>query len=573
MRRGAKRLAAVCLLIAATLLPAGAQQGPAAPRLDPEQIERSFEFQRIERERRERTDVRLPSAPALQTGADTRPLTRLTGVVIEGAKTFDREEFATAYRPYIGRNVSEADLVEIARQISEHYREAGYHLSRAIIPPQDISGGIVRIRIIEGAITDVAVQGSTEPRLRRLLAPLLTERPARLETLERQLLRINDTPGNRIVETGLEEIGQLSGRFRLTVVVETWRLQAAITLDNRGIEAIGPLQAHFVSGFNSAIVSGDLVGIHVSAIPDTPRELTFSQLWYEAPIDLNGSRLGLYGSYGEIWPSDERRLVGTVTRSQSVELRYTAVPIRTRKSSLWLTGSIGANNVDESDNTGAIYRDRLRTIAFLADYHYQDNFGAWNYLVVGARQGLPILGASERDDPFLSRLDGDGTFSKLQFAYARIQMLNEVWSVRFAAAGQIASTALLASQEFNLGGSMFGRGYDTAELSGDNGIAGSFELRFDQRLSNELLGGLQFYGFIDGGAVRDFRAGDDFEGSLASVGAGVRMFFRDDLHADIGVTVPLVFKWTPGAHRDPRLFFLVSKAFKTCPDRFQMRCS
>jgi hemolysin activation/secretion protein len=572
MSRSARALPAVCLLIA-TLLPANAQQGPAAPRLDPEQFERSFEFQRRERERRLRSDVPVPAAPTTQQAGSTKPIVRLTGVVIEGARSFDQETLAATYRPYLGRNISEADLIEITRQLSEIYRNAGFHLSRAIVPAQDISGGAVKIRIIEGAITTVTVEGSVEPRVRLLLAPVLAENPSRLSTLERQLLRINDTPGYRIADTSLEEIGEMSGRFRLTVVMESWRVQSSITLDNRGISAIGPLQSHFVSATNSTLLSGDVAGVHISAIPDTPKELTFGQIWYEAPVDMNGSRLGVFASYGEIRPSDIRQDTDTVTRSKSVELRYTSVPIRSRASSLWVTGSLAAGNFWEADDNGAVYDDRLRTVALTADYHHQDQTGAWNYLIVGVRQGLPILGASERGDPFLSRADGDGTFSKLQFAYTRIQMLNELWSVRLATAGQLASTALLASQEFNLGGALFGRGYDTAELSGDSGIAGSFEIRFDHKQNNSMMSGMQFYGFIDGGAVRDFRGGPDFEGSLASAGGGIRLFLAQDFLADFGVAVPIMFKWTPNAYRDPRFFFVVSTAFKACPDRAHMRCS
>ncbi|WFU43469.1 hypothetical protein QA640_14065 [Bradyrhizobium sp. CB82] len=42
------------------------------------------------------------------------------------------------------------------------------------------------------------------------------------------------------------------------------------------------------------------------------------------------------------------------------------------------------------------------------------------------------------------------------------------------------SHALFTSQQFHLGGAAFGRGYGDAEIAGDNGLAGSFELRFDQ---------------------------------------------------------------------------------------------
>ena len=83
----------------------------------------------------------------------------------------------------------------------------------------------------------------------------------------------------------------------------------------------------------------------------------------------------------------------------------------------------------------------------------------------------------------LSRDGASGKFSALNFWFTRYQTLNDAWSVKLSGAGQMASGPLFTSQQFYLGGIAFGRGYGAAEISGDNGIAGSFELRFDQKLN------------------------------------------------------------------------------------------
>jgi hemolysin activation/secretion protein len=96
--------------------------------------------------------------------------------------------------------------VAIAAGISDLYRAAGFHLSRAIVPPQDIRDGQVRLEVIEGSITEVALKGEGAERfgVRTLLDPVLAEQPARLP-LERQLLLINGRPGVSIADTALEE--------------------------------------------------------------------------------------------------------------------------------------------------------------------------------------------------------------------------------------------------------------------------------------------------------------------------------------------------------------------------------
>jgi hemolysin activation/secretion protein len=572
MVRPVIRAAALALSLAAATS-ASAQPASTGPRLDPAQLERDFESSRRERDRTERSNVRVPTLDLPMAPGNTKPLFKLVSVVVEGAKIFSSEQIAEIYRPYIGKNVSEADLAEIARLISERYRDAGFHLSRAIIPPQEVKGGLIRIRVIEGSISEVVLSGQYVAHARELLQTVTEENPSRLKTLERQLLLVNDIPGNRIRDTALDEIGVASGRFRLIVNIESWRAYSAIGLNNGGVSAIGPLQSQFSTALNSYVKPGDAAGFNLSTIPNTPRELTFGQIWYEVPVGLSGARFALSAAYGEIWPSDARRQSGTRTVSESFEARFTSVPLRSRKSSLWLIASAGFTNVSESESLGPIYNDRIRSVAITANYQLQDNTGAWNYLTLAFRQGIDLFDASENGEAFLSRSDGSATFSKFEFAFARIHKLSENWSLRLATMGQWAYSALLASQEFYLGGLSIGRGYSSGELSGDSGIAGSLEVRFDQMLQSETLKGFQLYGFLDGGTVRDFRGGGDSVTSLASAGGGIRLNFANDFDADFGVAVPLTYRSPTNLDRNPRAYFLLSKAFKYCPDQFQMRCS
>ena len=134
-------------------------------------------------------------------------------------------------------------------------------------------------------------------------------------------------------------------------------------------------------------------------------------------------------------------------------------------------------------------------------------------------------------------------------------------------ASQTASGPLYTSQQFYLGGAAFGRGYGAAELSGDNGLAGSFELRFDQRPNIRYLAGYQLYGFVDAGAVWNdgFRLGDGL--ALTSAGGGIRFFFWDDFQADIGVAFPLSYRAPDNSTRTARLLFSISNALKLCPER------
>jgi hemolysin activation/secretion protein len=234
-----------------------------------------------------------------------------------------------------------------------------------------------------------------------------------------------------------------------------------------------------------------------------------------------------------------------------------------------LTAAASFSNVRESDIWGPVYSDHIRTISLTSDYRFQDDVGGNNFATLFYRQGLDILGASHFGDGFLSRDGASPNFSVLNFWFTRFQTLTDSWSVKLAMASQTASGPLFTSQQFYLGGAAFGRGYGSAEISGDNGLAGSFELRFDQRLNWRYLSGFQLYGFVDTGAVWNdgYSLGDGL--ALTSAGGGLRLFLWDQLKADIGVAFPLSYRSPDNPTRSARLLLSLSNALKLCPDRGQ----
>jgi hemolysin activation/secretion protein len=327
-----------------------------------------------------------------------------------------------------------------------------------------------------------------------------------------------------------------------------------------------------MGAFNSYLLPGDTLALNLSTTPGDPRELAFGRLSYDVPVGADGMRIGASALYSEVRPGDFRRLYNDNTRTDAFEIRGSIVPLQSQRSALTLTAAAGFSNVSESNVFGPFYNDHIRTVSLTSDYRLQDNFGGNNYFTLTWRQGLDILGASHLGDDFLSRDGASGNFSVMDAWFTRYQTLSDAWSVKMSAAGQIASGPLFTSQQFYLGGAAFGRGYGSAEISGDNGIAGSLELRFDQKLNFQYLTGYQFYGFVDAGTA--WNDGYSYADGLAltSAGAGVRFFLGGDLQADIAVAFPLSYRAPDNSSRSARLLFSLSNAFKLCPERAQTRC-
>jgi hemolysin activation/secretion protein len=155
----------------------------------------------------------------------------------------------------------------------------------------------------------------------------------------------------------------------------------------------------------------------------------------------------------------------------------------------------------------------------------------------------------------------------MTFDATRVQPISGPFSLEVAFSGQLSADALLASEEFGIGGPNFGRGYDPSEITGDSGAAGRFELQFNDTLAWAVIEDYQLYGFYDVGKVwnRDIQAGggEDKTATLASTGIGARFNGPYDLSGNLEVAFPMTRDvLAQGQDGDnPRLYFGLNKRF------------
>jgi hemolysin activation/secretion protein len=507
-------------------------------------------------------------APDQQAEAPAIAPFKLTSVTVVGASAITADRISSTYSEKIGSVVRGADVLQISQRITELYRTAGFHLSRAIVPPQDLKGGVLRIEVIEGTIEQISLlKGGRDPLgILPILRPVTMERPSRLATLERQLLLANDRPGGRVSDVSLAEIGSATGKFRLIVTVETWRIYWTQGLDNYGNGAVGPLQGYSSAAFNSYLLPGDSIAVAASTIPDATEELRFGKAAYEMPIGIDGARIGFSAYQSTVRPSDDRRWISDYTRTTGYELRGSIVPILSREQSLTLVAAANYTDAYEGTVNGLFYADKIRAGSISADYKLKDNFNGWNNFVATLRQGFGFAGASSINDPMTSRYNASGEFTAVNLSYIRLHTFSDIWSAKLAVTSQFAANPLLLSQQYFLGGAAFGPGY----YSGDNGVGGSFEVRFDQKTPWQYLQGYQLYGFVDGGQVWDVH--DGVRSSLASLGAGARFFLSDALTGSLAVAFPVHDSFGSPDVSNYRILFSVLNYFKVCPEGGLLSC-
>ena len=161
--------------------------------------------------------------------------------------------------------------------------------------------------------------------------------------------------------------------------------------------------------------------------------------------------------------------------------------------------------------TSVTTHDRLRVLSAGATVSTVDTWRGASALSLTLYQGLGgVLGGLDGDnDPEASRPGAGGSFFKLVGQVSRLQQVWGPVSVYAKAAGQIASTDLVAAEQFFIGGMGTVRGYALAQFAGDNGYAVTGEVRlaapgfgdvpaFLGKTWGEIL---QLYAFVDHGGA------------------------------------------------------------------------
>ncbi len=502
-----------------------------------------------------REDPELPalSVPAyrgtIPPGADGIRFV-LSDVAIDGATVLDRDAVREPFAGLIGREISLVELYNAANALQAAYRQQGYLLTNVVVPAQRMSDGVARIRVVEGYVGSVVLQGEVgEVRklVEQTMARLQRIRPVRAQDIERYLLLANDIPG--ISAAGvLRPGGGGAGATQLLVELRRDPFDGFVTVNNRGSQFTGPWSAAVGLSGNSFSRLGERTEGFYYITLDTQDstafgngggpEQTFIFLSYEARLGGEGTRVGVEASQGISRPGFSLANLQIKNRVDRYTVDVSHPLIRSRRRNLTLFGSL--ESVLEKVNLGGpalSSRDRLTVLGLGAEYHFRDgavrNKGAETRTTLELRQGLPVLGATEQDDFDRSRPEGTAVFTALRGRVERRQELGASFEAFAAAEGQYAFDTLLSQAEFRVGGDEFGRAFDPSELAGEHGAGAAVELRYNGTTPLRAIPNYQLYGFYDWGIVFNNDEGFRDSESLASTGVGARARVKTDFYVDV----------------------------------------
>jgi len=548
----------LCAVVIALLLSGGVSALAADPlpgAVDPGQLEQRFERPP---EPRATPEAIIPESKA-QLPPDEAGQIRfqLTAVEIEGATVFTADDFREFYAEFLGREVSLLDIYQVAAKATARYGNAGYVLSRVIVPAQAISNGSVKLRAVEGYIDRVVIVGKPHGRadfFDHYGEKLKASRPLHNSVLERYLLLANDLPGTK-VQSVLRPSADNTGAATLVLTVGQTPYDGLASLDNRGSKAVGRWQALLGGSANNLLGGADRSTVRLATTPEDTDELHYGMLSHSRVLGQEGTSLELFFSWSESEPGgDTMRLLEVETASRSAGISLAHPVKRSRSGNLTLSSGFVWRDSETLQLGKKTAEDRVYLLNLGLLYDRADATGV-NLFSLTLSQGLD-LGSAQVE----TRANAEEDFTKLEFHASRTQRLTEDWSATLRVGGQVSGSGLPVSEQFGIGGETFGRAFDPSEWTGDSGAAASLEISRRLSITDSIEG--RPYVFYDTAMVRHRHPVDEAkQDSAASAGLGVRLSFPRGFSLALEAAKPLDDREDPEENRDWRYFLRAMARF------------
>jgi hemolysin activation/secretion protein len=486
-----------------------------------------------------------PTAPPEAPSADVPQTIKVSKFNVTGSTVFSAKDFAKITEKYTNRPISIAELFQVRSEITKFYVDKGYITSGALIPPQKLQDGVVEIRVLEGTLEEIKVNGlrRLNPGYVRSRLELATRKPLNRDRLLEglQLLQINPLVANLSAELAA---GTSPGSSILEVQIrEAKTFNPQIVLDNGRSPSVGSFRRQVQVSEANLLGFGDSVSTSYTntdgsnaydfsyAVPINPRNGTFSVSLGTSDNDVierpfNELDIQSYSEYYEL--TLRQPVIQNPNRELSVGMSLTR---RESKASLF-NGEIPfpAIGADESGRTS------ITALRFFQEWTQRNSrqvFAARSQFSIG----LDALNST------INNASPDSSFYAWRGQAQWVRQLAPDTLMLIRGDLQFADRPLVALEQFGLGGLQSVRGYRQDALLTDNGFFASAEVRLPiwrPNKSSPTL--LQVVPFVDvGTAWNRSNSQQNIDNTLVSTGLGLRLQLGSQLNAQFDWGIPLVF--------------------------------
>lgn len=452
---------------------------------------------------------------------------------VEGATLIDEAKVSDAVRPHAGPDRSFSDVEQARAAVQALYIARGYGAVQVTVPEQEISEGVVRLRVIEARLARAEVSGnvhSSAANARRSLPQLIEGSSPNTRALSRSLALANENPARQMVVT--LGAGERSGEIVARVAVKDekpWRL--TLGLDNTGTTSTGLSRASMTYRHaNLFDRDHQLVAQYITS-PENAGDVSIAGVAYRVPLyglgdsvqftftssNVSAGEVAGFDLNGRGSSAGLRYVRNLDARGAWRHNLYAGLDLRSYRSGMSSTGVVELSTKLDV---------RPLSVGYSGGWRTQTNQLGLNLALV---RNIPGGTHGDEADFEANRVGAAADYTVVRYGAWWRHVFASQWSSFVSLSGQHSADVLTPIEYLGLGGRDSVRGFHEREVGGDTGGRLSFEAHTPDLAPRLGLAksGLQVFWFFDAGHVKRKKAlpGELRSVSIASTGLGARYSF------------------------------------------------
>jgi hemolysin activation/secretion protein len=469
----------------------------------------------------------LPPSPLPKREVERLPLKSVfvRMIVVTGSTVFSPEELAEVTSPFVNRELTNEDLEALRRDLTVHYIDKGYVSSGAIIPDQNVVDGVITVKIIEGRLTRIEVEGNKwfgdtfiQDRLALGAGP-----PVNIISLQKRLQLLQQNKQIKLVNAELRPDVKPGENVLKIHVEEKNPFKIWLGFNNYMPPSIGGWYGQLAVANENLTGRGDILSFTYGRSEGLKPQI---DTWYSLPITARDTTFTMRYRKNDFYNvsepfqdldiESESDIYGLTLRhpfyrtlNQEFAMALTGENLRNKNYLLgepfsFSLGEEAGKSVDTAIRFSQewTYRTQQQVIAARSTF----NFGIDALDATIRKSGLP-------DGKFFSWLG--------QFQWATVL---KPWDVQvlFRTDSQLSNDPLLPLEQIAVGGRYTVRGYRENLLVRDQALIASLESRIPIIRNKPWADYLQLVPFIDYGRAWNKELRTPSPKDIWSIGLGLR---------------------------------------------------
>lgn len=513
-----------------------------------EQMRSFYEHEKLLREKKKDAQVDV-AEQSMEADADGVTF-EVTEVRVSNSRLLTKEEIKQALEFDGPRTMSVAKLQELVHKLNLLYQAKGFVTAQAVLPPQTIKGGVVYIRLIEGVVGEVRVDGNRSLSESYVLKRMNIngEDLVDLKALQHKLEFYNNSNISMLRAELLPGAEEGHSDIVLHVQEPRHRSYNNIWVDNAGQDSTDIYRTGYYHETYGLGKSDDRLFTNIYRT----RGVLAGSVGFEAPISAQGTRLTVGYSKNRVKIIDgplEQFNIRSFSNDLYTSLTHPLNITTNSKTELFAELHHKWAGTDYRNLPVSYKQERkANTIKLGVNTRNYDRTGL-SYAQVS------VTGYRAEDTNETGTENKNGAYYTL-FALRR-QNLGKSQYLTAKVFGQYSSFKRLPGTEtFSAGGTSSVRGYEEGLLSGYKGFYSNLEYNFPLSKDTTTWRGLTF---ADAGLVYNSYSEEQPRHHLSSCGVGVE-FSKQGWFARLILGVP-VSQSEDVKHDKTRTHFYLQKSF------------